>query len=172
MKSIKELIVNLYEKYKEIINYVIFGVLATVVNLAVKYLLLFTIFDPKNSVQLQAAIVISWIAAVIFAYFTNRIYVFKSTNENKLKEFVGFVIARVSTLLMEMFIMWFFVTFLKLNSDMWVVVFTLISQAVVVIANYVFSKLFIFKNKEKNKKETKQEKAKQKQSKNKKEDKS
>lgn len=146
----KDLIIKLYKKYKEIINYLIFGFLTSIVNLGIKFLLLFTIFDASNSVQLQIAIVFSWIAAVLFAYFTNRKFVFESDN-NKFKELVSFVIARLSTLLLEMFIMWFFITLLKLNSDLYVIIFTIISQTVVVLANYVFSKLFIFKEK-KNKK--------------------
>lgn len=138
-------ILALYKKYKEIINYLIFGGLTTVVNLLVKYALLFTIFDASNSIQLQISIVISWIIAVLFAYFTNRKYVFESKNQNKLKEFINFVVARISTLLLEMLIMWFFVTLLKLNSDLYVIIFTIISQVAVIVGNYVFSKLFVFK---------------------------
>ena len=66
-----EKVKELYIKYKEIINYLIFGVLTTLVNLITKYILLFTILDPTNGFQLQIAIIISWIVAVIFAYFTN-----------------------------------------------------------------------------------------------------
>lgn len=145
IKRIKEL----YIKYKEIINYLIFGVLTTLVNLITKYILLFTILDPTNGFQLQIAIIISWIVAVIFAYFTNRKFVFESKNENKLKEFISFVVARIATLLLEMFIMWFFVTLLKLNSDLYVVIFTLVAQVAVVIGNYIFSKLFVFKKTDK-----------------------
>ena len=134
-----------YNKYKKIFNYVIFGVLATIIELTIKYVLLFTILDPKNGFHLQTAIVLSWIAAVVFAYFSNRKYVFKSQNKNKLKEFISFVLGRLATLLIEMFVMWFFVTLLKLNSDLYVVIFTLISQALVVIGNYFFSKFFVFK---------------------------
>ena len=136
---------KLYFKYKKVINYVVFGTLTAIVNVLVKYLLLFTIFEASNPIELQAAIIISWICAVVFAYFTNRKYVFYSTNKNKLKEFTSFVIGRLTTLLLEMFIMWFFITFLKLNSDLYVVIFTLISQAFVIIGNYFFSKLFVFK---------------------------
>lgn len=138
-------ILGLYKKYKEIILYLIFGVLTTIVSLGTKYILLFIFLDAKNPIQLQTSIVISWMIAVIFAYVTNRIYVFNSTNKNKIKEFISFIIARISTLLLEMLIMWFFVTLLKLNSDLYVVIFTLISQVAVVVANYIFSKLFIFK---------------------------
>ena len=140
---------DLYIKYKEIINYLIFGVLTTFVNLIVKYVLLFTILDATKPIELQTAIIISWIVAVLFAYFTNRKFVFESTTENKLKEFVSFVVARISTLLLEMLIMWFFVTLLKLNSDLYVVIFTLIAQVAVIIGNYIFSKLFVFKKTDK-----------------------
>lgn len=140
---------NLYKKYKQIINYLFFGVLATIVSLSVKYLLLFTVLDPSNAIELQTAVIISWIAAVLFAYFTNRTFVFKSKTKNKLKEFINFIIVRLATLLLEMFIMWFFVTFLKLNSNLYVILFTLISQIAVIISNYIFSKLFIFKKTDK-----------------------
>jgi len=138
-------ILNLYKKNKEIINYLIFGVLTTIVNISVKYLLLFTIFNATNPLELQITIIISWIAGVIFAYFSNRKFVFESNNKNKLKEFTNFIVARLSTLFMEMAIMWFFVTFLRLNSDLYVIVFTIVAQAAVIIGNYIFSKLFVFK---------------------------
>lgn len=142
-------ILKLYEKHKEIILYLFFGVLTTIVSLGSKSILLFILLDAKNPVQLQLSIVISWILAVLFAYFTNRIFVFNSSNKNKLKEFINFIIARISTLFLEMLIMWFFVTFLKLNTDLYVIIFTLLSQVAVVIANYILSKLFIFKKTDK-----------------------
>ncbi len=137
--------IKIYEKYKRLIKYSLFGILTAVVNFAVKYILLFLILDPTNWLELQIAVVLSWIAAVLFAYFTNRKYVFESTNKNKLKEFINFVLARLATLLIEMFVMWFFVTLLKLNSNLYVVVFTIISQVLVILGNYVFSKLFVFR---------------------------
>lgn len=136
---------NLYKKHKEIINYLIFGVLTTLVNLIVKYTLLFTIPDATNTIQLQFIVIVSWIAAVLFAYFTNRKYVFESTTKNKLKEFINFVVTRISTLLLEMFIMWFFITLLKLNTTIYIIAFTMLSQIVIIIGNYIFSKLFVFK---------------------------
>jgi len=114
-------------------------------NLISKYILLFTIFDATNAFQLQIVVIISWIIAVLFAYFTNRKFVFESVNTNKLKEFISFVLARILTLFLEMIIMWFFITLLKLNSDLYVIIFTILSQILVVVCNYVFSKLFIFK---------------------------
>lgn len=136
---------NIYYKNPEIWNYLIVGVLTTVVSLATKWGLLFTILDAKNGFQVQVAVIVSWIGAVIFAYITNRIFVFKSKSKNYLKEISSFILGRVATLLMEMFIMWFFVTLLKLNSDNWVLVFTLVCQVLVTIFNYILSKLFVFK---------------------------
>lgn len=141
-------ILEIYDKHKEVINYLIFGVLATVVNLGVKYLLLFTILDAANAVQLQISVIVSWIAACLFAYFTNRIIVFKSKSKEILKEVISFFTARIITLGMEMLIMFIFVTVLGLNSNLWVAIWSLIAQAVVIISNYVFSKLIIFKKKE------------------------
>ncbi len=138
-------IIELYKKYEEVINYLIMGVLATVVNLGVKYALLFTILDASNPTQLQISVIISWIAACLFAYFTNRIIVFKSKSKEILKEFISFLSARILTLGMEMLIMFIFVTALGLNSDLWVVIWSIVAQIVVIVANYIFSKLFIFK---------------------------
>lgn len=136
---------QLYLKYKELINYLIFGVLTTIVALLTKWGLLFTILNASNGFELQIAVVLSWIIAVLFAYLTNRKFVFESNNNNKLKEFTNFIIARLATLLLDMFIMWFFVTLLKLNSNLYVIIFTLVSQILVIIGNYLFSKLFVFK---------------------------
>ncbi len=138
---------KLYKKYEEIINYLVVGVLTTIVSVGVKWGLLFTILNPKNALQLQISVIVSWIAAVTFAYFANRIFVFKSKSKNILKEIISFFAARLLTLGMEMLIMWFFVTLLKLNSDMWVLVWTIVVQVLVTIFNYIFSKLFVFKNK-------------------------
>lgn len=138
-------IIDLYKKYEEIINYLIMGGLTTVVNLIVKYALLFTILDATNSLQLQIAVIISWIVACLFAYITNRIIVFKSQSKKILKELISFFCARILTLGMEMLIMFVFVTALGLNSNLWVVIWSLVAQVVVIVANYIFSKLFIFK---------------------------
>lgn len=141
MDRIKEL----YIKNKEIINYLIFGVLTTVVSLVTKYLLLFTILDAKNSVQLQISVIISWIVACAFAYVTNRIWVFESKSKKIILEMFKFFSSRLATLGMEMLIMFIFVTLLGLNTDMWVVIWTLVAQVVIIIMNYVLSKLVVFK---------------------------
>lgn len=137
IKTIKEL----FNKYREIIMYLIFGVLTTVVSLAVYYILVYTVLNPNNPFELQVANIISWIAGVTFAYFTNRSMVFQSKNKNKLKEAGSFVLARVVTLIMDMLIMFFGVTLLHGNDKL----LKLISQVIVIVSNYVFSKLFVFK---------------------------
>ncbi len=141
--------IELYKKYEEIINYLIIGVLTTVVNLAVKYALLFTVLNASDATQLQIAVVISWVVACIFAYITNRKIVFKSKSKKILKEFTAFVSARLFTLFLEMLIMFVFVTLLKLNSNLWVIVWSLVAQIVVIVVNYVLSKLVIFKKEKK-----------------------
>ena len=132
---------KLYKKYEEIVNYLIVGVLTTVVSLALYYLLVFTNFNPDNAIELQIANVLSWCGAVAFAFVTNRKYVFKSQNKNIKKEAISFVSSRILTLLMDMGIMFLSVTILKMNDK----IAKLISQVVITIANYVFSKLFVFK---------------------------
>lgn len=134
-------IVELYNKYREIINYLVFGVFTTVISLLVYYGLTFTIFDPNNPISLQIANIISWIAGVIFAYITNRKFVFDSKNKNLLKEISSFVGARIITLIMDMVIMYVGVTLFRGNDKIW----KLISQVIVIVSNYLFSKIFVFR---------------------------
>ncbi len=136
-------LIKLYKKYEEIINYIIVGGLTTVVSLGTYYLCVFTFLDPNVAVELQIANIISWICCVTFAYFTNRIFVFKSKNDKKLKEAVKFYSSRIATLLMDMAIMFIFVTCLHLNDK----IMKLVVQVIVTIANYIISKLFVFKKK-------------------------
>lgn len=136
-----EKIKNLYLKYKEIINYLIVGGLTTLVSLAVYYICVFTFLNPNNTIELQIANILSWIAGVTFAYFTNRKYVFESKNKNRLGEVTKFVSSRIGTLLLDMFIMWLGVTILLLNDK----IIKIISQILVIVGNYVLSKLFVFK---------------------------
>ncbi len=131
---------HLFQKYREIILYVIFGILTTVVSLAVYYFLVYTILNPEHGIELQAANILSWVAGVTFAYFTNRSMVFQSKNKNKLKEATNFVLARFITLGMDMAIMFIGVTLLHGNDK----ILKLISQIIVIVSNYVFSKVFVF----------------------------
>ena len=128
---------------KEVIMYLIFGVLTTVISLAVYYGLIFTILNPDSAIQLQIANILSWVAGVIFAYVTNRKYVFESKENNKVKEISKFVTSRIGTLLLDMLVMFVGVTLLKANDK----IIKLLSQVLVIVGNYILSKLFVFKNK-------------------------
>lgn len=132
---------ELYKKYKEIVNYLIVGVLMTVVSLGTYYACVLTFLNPDNAFQLQIANIISWIAAVAFAYFTNRKFVFESKNPDMLKEASAFVGARVTTLLMDMFCMFIMVTCLEISDK----IAKLVVQVIVTVANYVLSKVLVFK---------------------------
>ena len=87
---------KLKEQYGEIIRYLVVGVMTTVVSLAVYYGLVSTVLDPKNALQLQAANVISWVAAVSFAYVANKLVVFRSRGGNVLREAASFFAASLS----------------------------------------------------------------------------
>lgn len=143
MKKIIKKVWNLYKKYDEMINYLIVGGLTTVVSLGTYYFCVYTFLNPNNAFQLQIANIISWISCVTFAYFTNRIFVFKSKRTDKLKEAISFYGSRIATLLLEMGIMFIFVTILHFNDK----IIKLVAQVVITILNYVLSKLLIFRKK-------------------------
>lgn len=128
-------IITIYNKNKEVINYIIVGALTTLVSVGSYYLFRFII---KDYIILS---IISWILAVSFAYVTNRLFVFESKNEHILEEIIKFVTCRLTTLGMEVVLMILFVSVFKIN-DM---VSKIILQIVILILNYVFSKLFVFK---------------------------
>lgn len=131
---------ELFNKYRDIIMYLIFGVLTTIISLIVFYVLTKTILNANDKIELQIANIISWIAGVTFAYITNSKYVFNG--KRTFNEVIKFVSSRLSTLFLDMFIMYLFVTVLKYNPDF----MKLISQVLVIVSNYILSKLFVFKN--------------------------
>ena len=132
---------NIYHKNEEIYNYLIVGVLTTLVSLVVYYACVLTFLNPKNPIELQVANILSWVVAVVFAYVTNRVFVFKSKEKNKLKEATKFVSSRL--IVLDMLTMFIFVSLLHLNDKIGKVV----SQIIVIVGNYIISKLFVFKNK-------------------------
>ena len=134
---------GLYKKHEEGLNYLIFGFLAFVVN----YVLYF-LFADTLSMHYMAATAISWVLTVVFAYWTNRTFVFKSQNKDFsaiVKEFVAFIGARVATGVLEIVLMYVMVDMLVINDK----ISKLVCQTVVILANYVLSKIWIFKGKEK-----------------------
>jgi len=138
---------GVYYSDTELWNYVIVGALTTVVALGTKFGLLATCLDQKNGLELQIAEIISWLVALIFAYVANKLFVFKVKGSNIIKEFLSFTSGRVFTQVLQMLIMWGFVTRLKLDSNAWVVFWSLVCQVMQIVFNYVISKLFVFKKK-------------------------
>lgn len=135
-------ILALYHKYEEIVNYLIVGVLTTIVSWAA-YGICKLVMDVNNALMMQIAVVIRWVAGVAFGYFTNRRFVFKSKNPNMLQEAVGFAGSRVVTLFLDMFVMWLLPSVLHVND--WIATF--ISAVLVTVMNYIFSKFFVFRKK-------------------------
>lgn len=134
---------GIYYKNPEIWNYLIVGLLTTIVSLAVKWIMYATICDPEIDTYFnqQLPVDVSWVIAVLFAYVTNRKFVFQSKNKNIFKEFSSFVGSRILTFLMEKGLTWLLLTILNINAY----VVTIINQVLITIFNYVFSKLFVFK---------------------------
>ncbi len=123
--------------------YLIIGGLTTIVSLVSYYLLTLKLLDPSIPIELMIANIISWICAVTFAYFTNRIFVFQSKNKEILKEAIKFYLSRISTLLLEILCMFLLVNILKINDK----ISKIIVQVLIIIGNYIISKFFVFKSK-------------------------
>lgn len=155
---------KIFEKYREIIIYLIVGVLTTIVSWGACFVAKLFL-DPTQELQNFIINTIGWVAGVVFAYPLNRKWVFKSNNDKIVKEFMGFASSRLSTWILDILIMWFFVNICPLNNliikvcswlnislatadidsvNYWVVKIC-ISAVLVTILNYVFSKLLIFK---------------------------
>ena len=126
---------NLDNKIKEILKYLIVGGLTTVVSIVSYYIV--RLFIENYLV----CTVISWIFAVAFAYITNRVFVFNSKRENIFKECTEFVFSRILSLVAEVAVMYLLVDFLNISDK----ISKIIVQVIIVILNYVFSKLFVFK---------------------------
>lgn len=128
-----------FERYQEVITYIIFGVLTTLVNFVVFYF-----FDSVLGISYLIANGISIVAAILFAYVTNKKYVFQSNAvdwKEQVREFGLFVTMRAGTGVFDMLSMFVLVSVLTVNSNL----AKLLTQFIVVVLNYVFSKLVIFK---------------------------
>ena len=117
------------------------GGLTTVVSLVTYWFCVSIFLNAEDPLQLQVANVISWICAVTFAYFTNRRFVFFSQEQNRIREAGKFFLSRLTTLAMEMAIMALGVSVLRINDK----VVKLVAQIIIIIANYVLSKLLVFR---------------------------
>lgn len=129
----------LIKKYWDVVAYLIFGVLTTVVN----YLVYLPVY---NLLGISAAVsnAIAWVAAVAFAFLTNKPFVFKSHDwsaRTVLPELAKFVSCRVASGAMETVILLVTVDILNWNGNIW----KLITSVLVVVLNYAASKLLVFK---------------------------
>ena len=130
---------SLITKYWDILTYLVFGVLTTVVN----YIVYLPVY---NILGLSAALsnAIAWVVAVAFADLTNKPFVFKShdwSRQTVIPELTKFVSCRVASGAMETVILLLTVDILGWNGNIW----KLVTQVMVVVLNYVFSKLIVFK---------------------------
>lgn len=137
----KEKLISLFHKHEQIISYVFFGGLTTLVNFIVYYPL-------YNLCHLSASLsnILAWIVAVIFAYLTNKPFVFKSKDwsmKTVAPEFAKFVGSRFGSGLLETVIIRITVDILLWNGNLW----KLIVSVLVVILNYITSKFFAFNSK-------------------------
>lgn len=128
--------INLLKKYKEIIMYLIIGGFTTLINV-ISFILLCNILKLDWSISN----IISWIISVLFAYITNRSFVFKSKTKKVVKEIISFFVFRILSLLIDMLLMYLLIQILFINNT----IAKLVVQVIVIILNYFFSKFIIFK---------------------------
>lgn len=130
-------LIQLFKKYESVISYLFFGGLTTLINIVV--------FDLFNaSLHYQIANVIAWFASVLFAFITNKLWVFHSKSMNWrtfLWETLSFFGFRLLSLVVDQGIMWIGISLLSGNP----LLVKIIDQFVIVVINYFFSKWFIFR---------------------------
>ena len=139
---------SLYTKYKEPLLYLIFGGLTTAIDWLISFLLYYFWIDATQAPDgmIHVADAIAWVAAVTFAFFTNRVWVFESKKKGLipiLGELVGFAGGRVVTFFVQEGILLVFVTLLGLNKYL----FRILAAVIVIVLNYFISKLFVFRKK-------------------------
>ena len=136
---------ELFKKYEEIIVYLIVGVMTTIVSWTCMFFVNIVIFgNPLYPTATENFIlsVVNWTAGVLFAYPTNRKFVFKSQDPKIWTEFIKFVASRISTLILDILVRQ---VLGLLGVDVFIT--TLISAVLVIIGNYIFSKLLVFRKK-------------------------
>lgn len=136
IKSLFRKLWGFYRNHLEVINYLFIGGCTTIISI-----LSYALFAKVCYLDLVVSNVLSWIVSVLFAYFTNRVIVFNSKNKNYINEFISFTGSRVITLILDTLLMILFVKSLNMN-DM---IAKVIVQVVVIIGNYLISKLLVFK---------------------------
>lgn len=134
--------ISWYNKYRECLLYLFFGGCTTLMNI------LTFIICRQLKIGIDISNIIAWLIAVIFAFITNKLIVFDSKNMDKkvvMKETIGFFIARIISLGIDTGIIHLMIDFMKIHE----VISKIVSNVVVIIVNYIFSKMFIFKKEKK-----------------------
>ena len=129
---------ELFKKYRAMILYIIFGIITTIVNMGV-YWLFYNIMGIAN----LPSTIIAWFAAVVIAYATNKVWVFDSRSfapKVLIYELITFFACRIVTGLLDIAIMYVAVDMMHLNG----IIFKFISNVLVIILNFIASKLVIF----------------------------
>ena len=135
VKEVKNKYNKLDDRFKETLRYLIVGVLTTIVSIGSYYI--FRLFLTN----ITLCTILSWICAVLFAYVANRLFVFKSKNNNYFKEFTSFVGSRLFSLLAEIVVMLILTSLIGINDK----IAKIIVQFIILVLNYLTSKLFVFK---------------------------
>ena len=133
--------IELFRKYQDVISYLFFGGCSTAVDV-----LSFGFFSRIVRMGTVASASVSWIITVLFVYVTNRTWVFHSDAQGAgeiFREFAYFMACRLATGLLDVTIMWFSVDVMGLNG----LVMKFVSNVIVIVLNFVASKLIIFKRK-------------------------
>lgn len=141
-----EKIKELWKKYEEIIVYLIVGGITTVISWTAMFLVSYLAFgNPLHPTATQNLVLstVNWSAGVAAAYPMNRIWVFKSKDSNVFRECSKFVVSRISTYVLEIVIRQVF-GWLGIN----VYITTIVAAVLVIIGNYILSKLLVFRKKE------------------------
>ncbi|MBE9388507.1 GtrA family protein [Vagococcus salmoninarum] len=142
MKKIKELLFQLSfmtDHYYSILMYLVMGGITTFINIFV-----FWLFNSQFGLNYTIANIIAWFFSVLFAYVSNKFYVFESTNtslKTLIKEASSFFFFRVLSLFMDLIAMYVCISLLGINP----LIAKILANVIVLIANYGFSKFFIFK---------------------------
>ena len=135
IKNTKDKYNKIDDKYKETFRYLIVGVLTTLVSICSYYVFRLFLTDVTICTFL------SWVCAVLFAYTTNRLFVFKSKNKKRVKEFASFIGSRVFSLVVEIIVMLILTSLLRINDK----IAKILVQFIIFVLNYLTSKLFVFK---------------------------
>lgn len=158
---------ELYKQYKELFNYFIFGVGTTIISFGTYYLVrwifpneesvpvwLSWVFNITSSFGIESntalPVILSWVFSVTFSFLTNRIYVFHSNAKNAwqfIKEGLLYYATRLATLAFDLIFMFLLVDLPKLHHPLYELCCKVMSNVIVLILNYILSRLFVFRKK-------------------------